>query len=983
MIDKNKLYDATSDGLRILELHYGTAVTEAAQSGQKFRRRADERTPSASVKKYRRSNGIGMVWKVTDFGEEGRAMDPIQIHMDEKRLSFLDAVKDLASIFGVEDDRGQSSCKPEIRKSAAKPDWEDGKTYWELSQDFTEDDCKVMGPKVTEANLKALHWFKVKWIASVKNREATYKYPTERYPIFMRECWHREGDELKAFYKIYEPMNADKGFRFQYQPKGAKPQKYTNGLFELKSAYDAYNHEAEKEFFKDPANEGKPYKAKKMDEAIICSGERDALCVKSQGYYPLWFNSETYQISLEEIKEISKYAEKIYNIPDIDSTGRLKGTELALKYIDIHTIWLPEDLRSHYDWRGNPCKDFRDWCERNKSKEAFRVLMRVANPAKFWIIKTTKENDRRYSIDISCLHEFLNLNGFYTIKDPTTPDAQFVKITGNVVKHVTSKEVRAFVNDWCEKTGQERALRNLVLSTPLLNQASLEALKEVDPDFTNYTPYSQFFYFPKFSIEVKGDEMVRRDYRSHLPERYVWEENVIDHDIKILPDMFEITHPEGEFGSEDFDIDIKDKSSNYFRYLINSSRIYWRKELEEKANSIEDPEERAAFLKRHEFRIDGETLSPDEIAEQKQCLINKIFTIGFIMHRFKEESRAWAPFVMDNIIGDSEQCNGRSGKSFMFRALSHFTKWLKLSGRNPKFFDNQFCFEMVNKHQSFVVIDDCDKYLPFRQFYDNITSDITINAKNVRSYNLNYMEAPKFVFTTNYVPRDFDPSSVDRMLFVVFSDYYHAKTEETDYRERRSIHDDFGKDLFSPSYSEKEWEADINFVMQCVKFYLSISREPVKIMPQLNNIIFRRHMQEMSDNFLEWAQGYFAIDEDGQGEHLDKELVKIDVFEEYKRYSGQSKITMNKFTKSLQSFCFTCDYIETLNPEEMRNSSGRIQRRQTDSDGTSKVKDLLYVQTKRGAQMKKVNAELRNEVPEVFGGSLKGMFPPGEVYESK
>ncbi|MCS2862914.1 hypothetical protein NXW13_00905 [Bacteroides thetaiotaomicron] len=47
----------------------------------------------------------------------------------------------------------------------------------------------------------------------------------------MRECVKpAEGDtpEVK-FYKIYEPLNPDKQWRFSY-PEGVKPKDYINGL---------------------------------------------------------------------------------------------------------------------------------------------------------------------------------------------------------------------------------------------------------------------------------------------------------------------------------------------------------------------------------------------------------------------------------------------------------------------------------------------------------------------------------------------------------------------------------------------------------------------------------------------------------------------------------------------------------------------------------------------------------------------------------
>lgn len=570
----------------------------------------------------------------------------------------------------------------------------------------------------------------------------------------------------------------------------------------------------------------------------------------------------------------------------------------------------------------------------------------MATPARFWYISSRdKSGNIKYSIDVSCLHEFLRLNGFYTLKDKHSPVTQFVRIEGNIVRPVTPKEIREFIHSWSIDTARPRELRNLILTTPTLSGASLEALTEIDPDFTNYTERSQFFFFPKFSVEVTGNDLIRHEYRTADTGRYVWEDNVIDHNIKFLPDMFRITHPEGCYESEDFDIDILSQESNYFKYLINSSRIYWRKELEKELADLPH-EEQERYRKENRFNIAGPGLTAAEIQEQKQCLINKIFTIGFMMHRYKSMSRAWAPFVMDNVIGENDQCNGRSGKSFMFWALSNFTRWVKLSGRNPKLLENQFVFEQVNKNLGMVVVDDCNEYLPFEQFYDTITSDITINTKNVSAYTLKFLESPKFAFTTNYVPKDFSGSSVGRMLFVVFSDYYHQRTEDNDYLETRQISSDFNKNLFGSNYTEAEWEADINFILQCVRFYLSVSNLPVKIEPQMTNIIFRKYLRDMSDNFKDWAEGYFSL----TSGNLDREIIREKAYEDYKRFSGVSKITMQKFSKQLKGFCFTCDYIDCLNPEELHTSNGRILRRIEDPLTHQKVqKEMIYVRSMQEA----------------------------------
>lgn len=86
-------------------------------------------------------------------------------------------------------------------------------------------------------------------------------------------------------------------------------------------------------------------------------------------------------------------------------------------------------------------------------------------------------------------------------------------------------------------------------------------------------------------------------------------------------------------------------------------------------------------------------------------------------------------------------------------------KTVKLSGRNPKLMDNPHVFDQVSQFTDLLLVDDCDRYLNLGLFYDNITSDMTVNPKNNRSFTIGFDESPKLAFTTNYVPSDFDPSS--------------------------------------------------------------------------------------------------------------------------------------------------------------------------------------------------------------------------------
>lgn len=937
MIKIEKIYAATRGGLDIILDLYPQAADCVGVKNKHFRIR-DENTPSACLREV---NGV---WKVTDFGGEGRAESAIDLYMREMNIDrFPEAVLRLAAKYNVTDELDRSVNKPDFVERDALVDEKDGQRYIEFNEKFTEAELKVLGPLVTADTVDQLHWHSVKAVRYVKDRKTRIKQSNEHYTIFARECLVKEaeGDDREVkFFKLYEPLNPEKAWRFSYWPEGIKPKQYINGLPELHKAWVEFNRKEEAEFQKTNTDD-RPYKEQKLPEAFICSGERDSLCVRSLGYHPLWFNSETYKLSEKEYTEIMKYVEVLYNIPDIDETGVRKGTELALRFIDIHTIWLPSWLRQYHDNRGKARKDLRDWMELRQTKKDFRNLMTLAMPARFWMSVINKKKDKwDHFIDTACLFNFLRLNGFYALHDENVQQPQYIRIEGNIVKRVTARDMRDFVRQWVIDRAEKRDVLNLVLNSMKLAAAGLESLESIDLDFTSHTPHSQLFFFPQVSVEVRADGMKEYKKQGSALHNYVWQENVIPHDFHKMEDMFHIERIIDENGFRHYDIEVKSIKSKFFAYLINTSRLYWRKELEYNFSET-SADERQAYHAKNRFRIDGKGLTEDEIQDQKLCLVNKIFTAGYMLHRYKRASRAWAPMAMDNKIDSEGECNGRSGKSFFFKTLSYFLNTVKLSGRNPKLMDNPHVFDQITQHTQMLLIDDCDRYLNMGLFYDNITSDMTVNPKNNQSYTIPFALSPKIAFTTNYVPANFDPSSEARLLYMVFSDYYHQRTADNDYLETRTIRDDFDKDLYGDQYTEEEWNADINFLMQCCQFYLQHIDEPEKIQPPMQNIIYRKHKADMGVNFEDWAYSYFSP-ESGR---LNKFIVREQAFLDYRSFSGVNKITTNSLTKKLKAFALVCPWIEEYNPEEYLNSSGRIFRRSEYNPQGSGPKDMIYMRS--------------------------------------
>ena len=296
-------------------------------------------------------------------------------------------------------------------------------------------------------------------------------------------------------------------------------------------------------------------------------------------------------------------------------------------------------------------------------------------------------------------------------------------------------------------------------------------------------------------LELKPTEVERRR-----------EEEVITHKVCRKDPPFRIT-----FNKErnEFDIEVLNQESLFFRFLTNASRIHWRAERLRANCKGPRAEDR--------WNIASTLLENEEAREQKHHLINKIFSIGYLLHRYKDPARPWCVIAMDNISEPGEESHGRSGKSLCYRTIRYFMKSVTLNGRNPKLTENQYVYDLVTEHTDtdYILVDDADQYLNYGFFFKSLQGD----------------HVPKLCITSNFSlnKRAIDRRTEDRILCTAFSDFYHVKSEGKDYEEDFTIRDDFGKNLFL-DYTEDDWNNDFNFFAACLQFYLSVPRD-IKINP--------------------------------------------------------------------------------------------------------------------------------------------------------
>ena len=1007
-ISLEKLYSVDGGKAYIISL-----VPEAEacfnNSKNKFKLR-EEKTASTTVFRHRQYGN----WMVKDHGSSEDGMHPVKLKMFLHNVDYETAIADCAAFYGFTTEGESLKPKATYSSRPPRPEEQPNQLAYELKEFdlvelraiFSEGAWLALG-RDDEARKKEgvklcayYHLKAVKWYSKVSEDGQTVHIfaSNEHFPIFL---WD-EGD----FQKLYKP-NAEKKHRFQYI--GKKADRFIHGLTQHRKEYAEDLAKAEeraaaarlaKQAKVDP-NTTTPTKTDTVvtedvhfPYIILCTGGSDALNVAALGYRVIWLNSETADLSSSDYKAIMGITEVLYNLPDIDTTGIEEGRKLAIKYLDIRTIWLPDELRKKKDLRGNPCKDIRDYL-RFWRKWDFKGLFETAYQFKFWDEEYAYDKDgvTKYKFGrIQMSYQFSNLRGYNFLhhmgfgklaSEKEKEGFFYVRIIDGRVKRVEVNEIEDFVHTFLEnytfpdgsRIGED--LRNVMYRSPQISGASLSKLKKLEPDFRYSGPNHQYVFFGyekngkqeliTWKVTANKIEEIKR------PEVCVWDrkvlrietldknDNLISSKPKLLDPFFEITQTNGEW-----DIDIKNVNCDFLKFLIQTSKVHWRRELEERLDFWKlEPKAQADYLEKYglddshkkkmfhyqdtarakdyqassRFSLEGDLLLPEEVADQKLALINKIFVIGYMLHRYKDIAKSWVPFCMDYRMSESGASNGGAGKGLLAKALYRWLTAVTIDGRDQKIFEDKHLYENVDTDTDMIHFEDWGEYQTFEKLYIQTTSSLTVNPKNKRAVILNYKDYGKFWIDTNYGDRSTDQSSKRRKIYVVFSDYYHEDLAQ--YREVRTPLTEFGRRIFD-DWDAEEWISFHNFFAQCLAFYLTTSESMVKIEPPTENVNKRNLLSLMGENFHSWADVYFAP-ESGR---LNAEVQRVPALEDFNRET-RLKVTPQMFTKKLAAWAQYNHY--EFNPSELLDKRGRIIRtiEVAERDGTkrSTTAEMIYIRT--------------------------------------
>lgn len=945
-ITVEQIFKATNGGLDIYNKYL--SLPAGVENGKKkFKLREEDKTPSCVL-----SNKDG-IFLLKDFGVSG-AKSPITFVMDHFGIEMGDAIKKIAADFNLLP--GQTFYKPE--KEFADTDLPEN--YWKVVFKNYENLSTIgrfIEPELAiEYAFKEVDYYEKVIISSKTNRKTLLTVKaTNHYPIFVYLPHDVEYNQYPApvknkkkdftaesyWCKLYEPKATknESGFSSKHSYLGTKPERHVYGLdrilnktdhkrildikSEIAASKDKYYIEELREELNDLM----------LDQVFVLSGGTDGLNCASLGNDVLWYGSESEQINSKEYQLLKTIAKKVINVPDIDAPGQKYGKEVAGKHWEMLSLWLPKDKMT----KGG--KDFRDWmnfyksCDKEQLKNYFNLLLPTALKCKFFDKKVAKNGSVNYKINLSNLHYFLNVNNFYTYKiahkhiDISTDEQIiFVFIQGNIVRRVTPRDIRRFCLNYIKEKGQKIDVANLILSTPYFNENHLLGLSDIELNFKNYDSENQYFFFQNQLVKISADSI---DFKKHgTALNYAWDKSIIKHNIFAEDQFFK--YYTDELGRNR--VEILRSDCQYQNYLINGSRVFWRKELEE---PFTDESKKQAYHEKNRFNLNGDNLTIDEHIKQEQHFLSKCFAIGYLMHRYKRKSYARLIYSMDNCVKDStNDSKGGTGKSVMFDGLDYLlTNRFFLNGKDKNMTTNNHLLQGVTENNDYLLIEDIDRYIDISFLYTWITSSVKVNPKNSGQYELSFQEFPKVAITSNYGIPSLDDSTMRRVFIISYSDYYHAKNDN--YREERRVTHDFnGKELYA-DWDNSEWVKFFNFLFQCCQFYLQ-NRQSDIVAPD-DNIKINNLKSGIGDSFIEWSNSYFISD------NLNTKIPRKEMMSDYSDFVGKSSKSAQAFRTSLQNYCKLNGW--QLNPDEQKRASdGRIMINQYDQKkGKNSMVECFYI----------------------------------------
>ncbi len=606
-------------------------------------------------------------------------------------------------------------------------------------------------------------------------------------------------------------------------------------------------------------------------------------------------------------------------------TNTLKGQEHSLKddiktakvaaeckgeFVSLHKITTMPDGQLYKIWSLDSAKSFAEkykdqlndlrefkigkhkW--RFSETGEFESAQPLQNDEIFWD-KEERTNSRgektiSYHFDNHNAYNFLRNRGFFRMKITADQSARiedrrnfcFVHIENKVVKTVDSY----YIKDYCMELAKEilpkeefKKIINMLYrgGKMYFGPDSLSNISYIDPAFENSNKDFQLLFFKDKYWHITANNISEKSLSKI--DNHVWHSKVNNLDVSItkpLIEMYRVTEQDAKkdpvfknyVGQFECNITELGHKCHYLKFIFNTGNFFWNND---------------------------EELSLEEELEISLHMANKMSAIGYLLHQYFDASIPKAVIGMDGKNSEIGSSHGGSGKSLFGDAIGQVIPQVGIAGKNKKLTEDPFIFEEVQESTDNVFIDDTRTNIDFEHFFPAITGKFTVNKKGVGKFTIPKIQTPKFYFSTNHAINGEGSSFTRRQFFISFSDFYNdAHTPIDDFNGIR-LFDDWDKVQYNLFY---------NFCAACIQLYLKygLVEGPKERLEQ------RRLRQTIGDNFIDWADSYFAYDEATQefapGRIADKHERK-DLYDLCLTYTKVPTkfLTANIFKRKFKSYC--------------------------------------------------------------------------------
>jgi hypothetical protein len=435
---------------------------------------------------------------------------------------------------------------------------------------------------------------------------------------------------------------------------------------------------------------------------------------------------------------------------------------------------------------------------------------------KFWEQTSDKRNP--FKIDMYDLLSFLKDRGFHRYVNKGGV-YETVQIKGYIIKPHDNASIRltidAYIHEHPYLTKDEKfhlikAMSKCKLQDGIFRDSNLPLLRN---DIIQGSENHQYMFFKNKTWKVTDSGVAIEEPATGT---YVWEEDIlgVEHKVMNIQNPF-FTMAINAQGRPILTIHRQDHP--FLQFLINTSRIHWRKEFD--AAGVGYYETNEYYAERGLNTLTGKFLSSEEQEEQCKQFMCKIISIGYYNHTYKNPSIGYAICCVDY---DSDSPS-RSGKSVFCNAIARTMRTTRLDGISG----HRYHFDCVSEKINLLLYDDCPNSFDVSSFYNVITSDMMVDGRFNEKFHVPFSISPRLLFNSS---KKFKSKSLSdsRIQYLYFSDFYHGITNR--FNRSKSISDDFEECFFDhwPLHREIGF---YNIVKDCIVAYLKWNEEGCVVIP--------------------------------------------------------------------------------------------------------------------------------------------------------